>query len=405
MYLRRDDGLMERIDAVVQSYPWGSRTLIAELMGEASPSARPQAEAWFGAHPLAPSKVGGRPLTDVIADDPAAALGAAAELAEGTLPFLLKILAAAEPLSLQAHPTLEQAREGFAAENERGIPPTAPHRNYRDANHKPELIVALTRFDALAGFRPVERTKELFDELAIPELGHYTVLLDAPSPVEGLRALFTTWLTLPSRVLGDLVERVRAACEAYEGDGWVGEVAATAADIASRYPGDPGVLASMLLNRITLEPGEGIYLGASQLHAYLSGMGVEIMANSDNVLRGGLTSKHVDVVELLRVLDFTPAEDPVVLPVVDGAVASYPTGADEFRLARVTVEAGEGIEVPSTGATIVLVVEGAAELSSDGGDVRLAPGRAAWVPASESRRELRAVGGGAAEAFVASVPD
>ena len=141
---------MERIDAVVQSYPWGSRTLIAELMGEASPSARPQAEAWFGAHPLAPSKVGGRPLTDVIADDPAAALGAAAELAEGTLPFLLKILATAEPLSLQAHPTLEQAREGFAAENERGIPPTAPHRNYRDANHKPELIVALTRFDALA---------------------------------------------------------------------------------------------------------------------------------------------------------------------------------------------------------------------------------------------------------------
>ncbi|MFC3849003.1 mannose-6-phosphate isomerase, class I [Corynebacterium hansenii] len=395
---------MERIDAVIQSYPWGSRTLIAELMGQSSPSARPQAEAWFGAHPLAPSTVGGRPLTEVIADDPAAALGPAAELADGTLPFLLKILAAAEPLSLQAHPTLEQAKAGFAAENDRGIPPTAPHRNYRDANHKPELIVALTRFHALAGFRPVERTKELFDELAIPELGHYTVMLDAPSPVEALRALFTTWLTLPSRVLGDLVEAVRAACAAYSGGGWVGEVAATTADIAARYPGDPGVLASMLLNRITLEPGEGIYLGAGQLHAYLSGMGVEIMANSDNVLRGGLTSKHVDVVELLRVLDFSPAEDPVVRPVVEGAVSTYPTAAPEFRLGRVSVPAGDSVEVPETGALIVLVVEGAAEMSSESGEVRLSPGGAAWVPADEAPRVLRSVGGSAVEAFVASVP-
>ena len=395
---------MERIDAVMQSYPWGSRTLIAELMGQESPSARPQAEAWFGAHPLAPSPVAGRPLTEVIADDPDAALGPAAGMADGTLPFLLKILAAAEPLSLQAHPTLEQAKAGYAAENELGIAPTAPHRNYRDANHKPELIVALTRFEALAGFRPVERTRELFDELAIPELGHYTVLLDAPSAEEGLRALFTTWLTLPSRVLGDLVEAVRAACAAYEGDGWVGQVAATTADIAARYPGDPGVLASMLLNRITLEPGEGIYLGAGQLHAYLSGMGVEIMANSDNVLRGGLTSKHVDVVELLRVLNFSPAADPVVRPIVDGAVSTYPTDAAEFRLTRVSIPAGESVAVPTAGAAIVLVVEGAAEVSSRSGEVRLSPGRAAWVPACETDRVLRSVGGAPVEAFVASVP-
>lgn len=405
MYLRRDDGLMERIDAVMQSYPWGSRTLIAELMGQAAPSAHPQAEAWFGAHPLAPSTVGGRPLTEVIAEDPAAALGPAADVADGTLPFLLKILAASEPLSLQAHPTLEQAKEGFAAENERGIPPTARHRNYRDANHKPELIVALTRFDALAGFRPVDATKELFDELAIPELGHYTVLLDAPSPVEGLRALFTTWLTLPTRVLGDLVETVRAACAAYDGGGWIGEVAATTADIAARYPGDPGVLASMLLNRITLEPGEGIYLGAGQLHAYLSGMGVEIMANSDNVLRGGLTSKHVDVVELLRVLDFSPAEDPVVRPVVDGVVSSYPTDAGEFRLVGVEVPEGGQVEVPRTGAMIILVVEGEAEVSSAADSVELPRGGAAWVPADEPPRVLRAIGVGPASAFVASVPE
>src|SRR5699024_4673078 len=150
---------------------------------------------------LAPSSVGGRPLTDVIAEDPAAALGRAAEMADGTLPFLLKVLAAEEPLSLQAHPTLQQAREGFAAEDEAGIPLTAPNRNYRDANHKPELVVALTRFDALAGFRPVARTLELFRELAVPELDHYTVLLGGGSEADGLRALFTTWLTLPPRVL------------------------------------------------------------------------------------------------------------------------------------------------------------------------------------------------------------
>lgn len=395
---------MDRIEAVMQSYPWGSRTLIADLMGEPSPTKRPQAEAWFGAHPLAPSTVGGRPLTDVIADDPEKALGPAAGLADGTLPFLLKLLAAAEPLSLQAHPTLEQAREGFAAENERGIPPTAPHRNYRDANHKPELIVALTRFDALAGFRPVEKTKQLFRELAIPDLDHYTVLLDASSPGEGLRALFTTWLTLPSRVLGDLVEVVRDACGRYDGGGWVGEVAATTADIAERYPGDPGVLASMLLNRITLEPGQGIYMRAGQLHAYLSGLGVEIMANSDNVLRGGMTSKHVDVVELLRVLDFTPAENPVVEPVREGSVATYPTEAGEFRLTRFTVPDGAVARVPAEGAVIVLVVAGEAELTSDGGTVRLSPGNAAWSPAAESGRVLRAIGRGQVEAFVASVP-
>lgn len=395
---------MESIDAVVQSYPWGSRTLIAELMGEPSPAARPQAEAWFGAHPLAPSSVGGRSLADVIADDPGAALGPAAEVSGGTLPFLMKLLAAAEPLSLQAHPTLRQARDGFAAENGRGIAPTAPHRNYRDANHKPELIVALTRFDALAGFRPVAKTKELFDALAIPELGHYTVLLDAPSPAEGLRALFTTWLTLPSRVLQDLVGAVHSACRAYGGGGWVGEVAATTADIAARYPGDPGVLASMLLNRITLRPGEGIYLGAGQLHAYLSGMGVEVMANSDNVLRGGLTSKHVDIVELLRVLDFAPADDPVVRATEVGGVASYDTPAREFRLRRVTAPAGGEVALPGDGPSVVLVVAGSGDVASPTGRVELARGRAAWVPAADRACVLRATAQEGVTAFVASTP-
>lgn len=397
---------MERIDAVVQSYPWGSRTLLAELMGNAAPTERPQAEAWFGAHPLAPSKVGGRPLTDVIADDPAAALGRAAELADGALPFLLKVLAAEEPLSLQAHPTLEQAREGFAAEDAAGIPLTAPNRNYRDRNHKPELVVAVTRFDALAGFRPVARTLELFRELAVPELDHYTVLLGGGSEADGLRALFTTWLTLPPRVLDDLVEVVRARCEAYEGDGWVAEVAATTADIAARYPGDPGVLASLLLNRITLEPGQGIYMGAGKLHAYLSGMGVEVMANSDNVLRGGLTSKHVDIVELLRVLDFEPSVDPVVRPVGDGGVYWYATPAEEFRLTRIEVPAGGSADVAESGAIVVLVTAGGALLEGGAESIEVPCGHAAWVPADGVRCRVSPLADAAgATVFVASVPE
>lgn len=396
---------MERIDAVVQSYPWGSRTLLAELVGEPSPSDRPQAEAWFGAHPLAPSTVAGRPLTDVIADDPRAALGPGADLAEGTLPFLLKVLAAAEPLSLQAHPALEQAREGFAAEDAAGIPLTAPNRNYRDPNHKPELLVALTRFDALAGFRPVAATRELFRELAVPELDHYIVLLDAGSECDGLRALFTTWLTLPARVLDGLVAAVGERCAAYEGGGWVGDVAATTADIASRYPGDPGVLASLLLNRITLQPGEGIYMGAGKLHAYLSGLGVEVMANSDNVLRGGLTAKHVDIVELLRILDFEPSPDPVVRPeLVDGEYR-YATPAREFALSRVEVGAGDSVEVSRDGAAVVLVAGGSVRVEGAGSAVELERGRAAWVPASDGAFRVTPLADGeAATAFIASVP-
>ncbi|WP_448851432.1 mannose-6-phosphate isomerase, class I [Corynebacterium sp. 335C] len=386
------------LEGVVQSYPWGSRTLLADLRGEESPSPRPQAEIWFGAHPLGPSTAGDRPLPDVIAEDPAGQVGDAG----GDLPFLLKLLAADAPLSLQAHPTREQAERGYAAEDEAGVPVTAPDRNYRDPNHKPELLVALTEFHALAGFRPLERTRELFAELAIPELERYLVLLDAVTPEEGLRSLFTTWLTLPAGVLGDLVDAVARACAAYDGGGWVGQVAATTADIAVRYPGDPGVLASMLLNRVTLQPGEAVFLGARQLHAYLSGMGVEIMANSDNVLRGGLTSKHVDVVELLRVLEFAPLEDPVVSPMGDprdDRVRRWAVPVDEFRLESAELAAGDAWEPSGDGSPrIVLAVSGSATVSGageSGEPVELAAGRAAWVAASADGPSVVAGDGGA----------
>ena len=223
------------------------------------------------------------------------------------LPYLLKVLAADEPLSLQAHPSAAQAAEGFARENAAGIPVDAPTRNYRDASHKPELICALTEFHALVGFREIAQTLALLRALDVAELAPHVALLAAQPDAAGLRALFTTWITLPQSVLDRAVPALQTACVrlAQQGREFARE-ARMALELSERYPGDAGVLAALLLNLVVLAPGEALYLPAGNLHAYLSGAGVELMANSDNVLRGGLTSKHVDVAELLRVLDFTP---------------------------------------------------------------------------------------------------
>src|SRR5206468_6918698 len=212
---------------------------------------------------------------------------------------------------LQAHPSAAQAAEGYRREQRLGIPISSPVRNYRDASHKPELLVALQQFEALAGFRPAAKTIELFEALAVSDLDPSIDLLNDQSDADGLRALFTTWITAPQPHVDVLVSAVLDGAINYLSSGAT-EFAAeakTVLELGERYPGDAGVLAALLLNRITLGPGEGIYLSAGNLHAYLRGVGLEVMANSDNVLRGGLTPKHVDVPELLRVLDFTPTTE------------------------------------------------------------------------------------------------
>lgn len=368
----------------LRPYPWGSRTALAELTGRPSPSPRPEAELWFGAHPEGPSTLpaDSTDLLERISVDPRGELGDAAP--EGRLPFLLKLLAADQALSLQAHPTKAQAEEGYARENAAGLPTGSPVRNYRDDNHKPELLVALTRFEALAGFRPVERTRELLDALGVPELDRYTELLKgAAGDSEGLRALVTTWISLPAHSRVELIDAVVAACTGLlqrdaGSEDWMAGPAGAAVDLAGQYPGDAGVLVSLLLNHVVLEPGEALFLSAGNLHAYLRGTGVEVMANSDNVLRGGLTTKHVDVPELMKVVDFTPTPDPVQLADGDG-VFSAPV--PEFRLR--SVDDGRTVEVE--GPAIVLDVRGGVEVTGpDQTDLRLAPGQAAWVPASAS---------------------
>lgn len=384
---------MRLLDGVVRPYAWGSRTAIAALRGMPTPSAHPEAELWFGAHPAAPAVVRDdareNTLLEVIDADPRAELGTlCAERYDGRLPFLMKILAAEEPLSLQAHPSLQQAKEGYARENERGIDVGAPDRNYRDENHKPELVVALSEFHALAGFRDVRETVDLLRVLQVPELDSHLGMIAGQPDSQGLRALFTTWITLPESALSTLIPAVLAGAIRYleSGQDRFAAEARTVLEIGENYPLDPGVLAVLLLNRVTLAPGEGLYLPAGNLHAYLWGTAVEVMANSDNVLRGGLTPKHVDVPELLRVLDFTPVAPGDIAPSIHtlNSELIYQTPAAEFRLSKVELD-GTGLRRPSSilfdvpGPQILLCTTGSIELRGPSGHLVVPQGRAAWL--------------------------
>ncbi|MGI5125664.1 mannose-6-phosphate isomerase, class I [Pseudonocardia sp. CA-107938] len=385
---------MELLDNPIRPYAWGSRTVLAELLGHESPAPHPQAEMWLGAHPGDPSRLqSGGTLLDALRADPDGLLGAdRARKWDGTLPFLLKVLAADEPLSLQAHPSLDQARVGFEREERAGLARDAADRNYRDPNHKPELICALTEFHALVGFRSPDATVEFLRELAVPELDVYVQLLAGQPDADGLRALFTTWITLPQALLDTLVPALQAGCvRVAAADGPFRTEARTVLELSERYPGDAGVLAALLLNRITLAPGEAVYLPAGNLHAYLEGAGIEVMASSDNVLRGGLTPKHVDVPELLRVLDFAAAPPPVLTGTPDGAWLRYETPFEEFLLRRLqAAPADDPVEVPDGGPRILLCTAGAACLRGRDGRLELRRGASAWLGAEDTGLTLEA---------------
>ncbi|MDJ1137801.1 mannose-6-phosphate isomerase, class I [Streptomyces iconiensis] len=384
---------MDRLENTVRPYAWGSTTAIPELLGE-EPTGEPRAEMWMGAHPGAPSLVdrgaGSTPLSHVIAADPEGELGTAVVAAYGPrLPFLLKLLAAASPLSLQVHPDNDQAARGFADEEARGVPLDSPERNYKDASHKPELLCALTPFEGLCGFRHPKEAATLLERLGVNALKPYADILRARPESEALREVLTAVLTADRDETAETVEEAAAAAAgiAAEGGPGSGEYAAYAG-IAHHYPGDPGVLAAMLLNHVSLRPGEALYLGAGVPHAYLSGLGVEIMANSDNVLRSGLTPKHVDVPELLRIVRFEPADPDILRPEAEpGGEEIYDTPAGEFRLSRHTLVQGAEprvLEAPS--AQILLCTAGAVRLRQtgpEGTELALSPGHSAYVPAGE----------------------
>ncbi|ULR51116.1 mannose-6-phosphate isomerase, class I [Streptomyces deccanensis] len=366
---------MDRLDNTVRPYAWGSTTAIPQLLGVA-PTGEPQAEMWMGAHPGAPSRTGRGPLTEVIDEAPERELGSrTVEKFGPRLPFLLKLLAAGAPLSLQVHPDLEQARKGYEDEERRGVPIDAGHRNYKDANHKPELICALTEFDGLCGFREPLRAAELLAALDVDSLKPYVDLLHAHPEEAALREVLTAVLGADPEEMAPTVTEAAAACARLGGDH------APYADIAHHYPGDPGVIAAMLLNHVRLQPGEALFLGAGIPHAYLNGLGVEIMANSDNVLRCGLTPKHVDVPELLRIVRFEATDPGVLRPEAspDGEEV-YETPIDEFRLSRfVLPEATAPHDLTRATPQILLCTAGTVRA----GEHTLAPGESVFVPADE----------------------
>lgn len=374
---------MDRLTNTIRPYAWGSTTAIPALLG-VEPTGEPQAEMWMGAHPGAPSRLdrgaGETTLSAVIAADPEGELGPAAVAKFGpSLPFLLKVLAAGAPLSVQVHPDLAQAKAGFEDEERRGVPIDAGHRNYKDANHKPELICALTPFDGLCGFRPPTEAADLLEGLGVDSLKPYVDLLRAHPEEAALREVLTAVLGADRAEMAHTVAETAAAAER------LGGPYAPYAGLVHDYPGDPGVIAAMLLNHVRLQPGEAMFLGAGIPHAYLDGLGVEIMANSDNVLRCGLTPKHVDVPELLKVVVFEPSAPGVLRPEADGEEV-YETPIDEFRLSRFALAPGGAPHtLPDTAPQILLCTAGQATAgSAQSGELALVPGESVFVPAGET---------------------
>ncbi len=370
------------LETVVQHYAWGSRTLIPALLGLPAPTPDPWAELWVGAHPGGPSTLAdGRSLGDV----------------EPDLPYLLKLLSAVEPLSLQAHPDAEQAARGFAAEQAAGIPYDSRERTYKDPHPKPEMLVALTPFSALCGFREPGDALRLTLALDCPALEPLARALDQEDPSTALRDAFTVGMAVDPQRRTPIVVAAAAAAAGRAADPSTDPSDARAyawvARLALLHLGDVGALAPLLLQTVTLEPGEALAMPSRTLHAYLAGAGVEIMGSSDNVLRGGLTSKHVDVDALVDLVRFEARPLPFVEPEqVAPKVEMYDSGVDSFRLLHAEVTQGGPVAVPASGPRLALVTSGMVELHAGGGSLMVAPGHAAYVSAECGPLELTGTG-------------
>lgn len=412
---------MYRLENPVRNYPWGSHTLIASLLGY-QPPADPEAEMWIGAHPSAPSVVvsGLEPdtsmgLDKLIAANATELLGSELAAQGISLPFLVKLLAADKPLSIQVHPSAAQAAAGFDAENAAGIPVDAPYRNYRDAAHKPEMIYALSDFAALSGFREASEISGIFARL-LPSLsgvaaGQCSQIIEMLDGGEPLRAAF-------SHLLGGasgLTELTSEAIAAVESDATLREHPGLAElpSLHVHYPNDPGILVSLMLNLVQLAPGESIYLGAGNIHAYLRGLGVEVMANSDNVLRGGLTGKHIDLPELLRITKFESQQVPLLAPTTTmfGQEVFEPP-FDEFQLQHIelpetddaTDMADADVAIAANGPVVMVCVAGQMVVDTPRGDLLLRRGESVFIGASEAPAMARRSVGSGARAFAVTVP-
>ena len=378
-------------------YAWGSPDAIPALMG-VEPDGRPLAEVWMGAHPASPSMVSldGEQvrLDELIARSPQTVFGAETAREQGPrLPFMAKLLAAGRPLSLQVHPNKEQAVEGYRCEDAAGLALTDPRRSYRDRSDKPEMLYALSPFEMLAGFRPLDVSRELLAGLEVDEL---TPVVDAlRGPGEALRSALTLLLCAPgeeqralTRAVVDSARERRRTRPGYQ----------LVDDLAKHHPHDVGVVVSLFLNRVRLEPGEAVFVPPGMIHSYLDGLGLEILAASDNVLRAGLTEKHVDPVELLRLVTFSPGEPPRLQPKITGEVASFVAPVPDFALwtyrpgPRDASGPRDAVAAPSAGARIAVCCAGRATLTCGDERLELGPGQAAFIPDGDGPLRVVATG-------------
>jgi len=385
------------LEPALQGYAWGSSTAIPEMLQRPADGS-PVAEAWFGAHSSAPSHLAGAELVALdraIAADPVATLGDDVVSRFGAgLPFLLKLIAAAQPLSLQVHPSVELAQEGYAREDARGVPVDDPRRSYRDRNHKPELVYALSAFEALVGFRAPRRAAEILDGVDHPTARQLRKIVMADPTSTGMQEAFTLLVSEATRPGPDEVHDLADAFRARLRTGSPSPRTDRAVDLLERtYPGDPGAVTAVLLNPVSLRPGEALFVPAGAVHAYLDGFAVELMANSDNVLRAGLTSKHVDVPELLRIVECVAAPPIRIAPehVYDATDVFY-APVDDFELS-VTRLSAEPCRLPGGGPRVVLCLSGQAVLRSQtGGVLEIASGQAAFVAAADGSLSVDGTG-------------
>ena len=379
---------MERLDGARQSYDWGSTTAIPEMLGLESDGA-PWAEQWYGAHPAGPTRLAdGRSLAALLASDPGRLLGEDVVRRFGPqLPFLLKVIAPDRALSLQVHPSLDQAVRGFERENTAGLAPDSPVRNFKDPNHKPEMVLALTRFEAVAGFRAPRRAAEVLRGLDSPLARRMRRTLRLNPTRFGIRQAFTELVSTDTRPqaaeMSELVAEISRRLA--EGRSPSRRVDANVVEMARAFPHDPGIAAALLLNPVTLRRGEALFVPAGSVHAYISGLGVEVMASSDNVLRAGLTTKHVDVPAMLACVDYVAA--PPVRPApeyLSRATRAYYAPVDDFELLVTTVVPRDGrVPVPGRGPRILLGLEGTTTVTTPAGSAELTRGRALFVGADE----------------------
>ncbi|XEI31602.1 mannose-6-phosphate isomerase, class I [Aeromonas veronii] len=375
----------------IQGYEWGSHDSLTTLFGIPNPQGKPQAELWMGAHPNGCSEVtlsgSAQKLSTLIDAAPAAALGDATLTRFGSLPFLFKVLCAKQALSIQVHPSKAQAEAGFAKEEAAGIDIKASNRNYKDPNHKPELVFALTPYQAMNGFRTIPAILALFDRMALPALADLTAALRQSQDEAGLQHFFHQLLVLEGTRKGEVLAGLLTYAANHQDE----ETFALITSLAVQYPGDVGLFSPLLLNVVTLQPGQAMFLDACTPHAYVRGTGLEIMANSDNVLRAGLTPKYIDVAELLDCTRCLPKPDDQILlsPRMEGSVQHFDVPVPDFTFS--VYPAGEH-QLTTTSAEILFAIDGTVTLKQGEQSLRLEKGQSAFIPAATGSYQLLAEG-------------